>query len=377
MQRWLSRTLATTFTALLLVGGSAPGYAESTPQEQPAATQGTGEADRRLNEVTLASGKKAILKVVPLAIAVQIDDTEKSFTAKHPFLGSNVQYRLDILKAKAGEHLVAQVTDGNSVHAWVLVPEESGPRVALEISDVQTVQLVGDLVITGTVRASGDSRSTIGSRIYRYSAASGKYEATSTPGAGVTGGAMYPIPPDAPEDGHAEKTEAASATWLDRLAGAGGLLTILGALGIALAAFLLWRVTRTPKPAPSPANPPAELAVLASEVRGLRLKLDAQSASGTDPVVALTERELTELTQAGLQNPVADLVQSLAQRTELIPFPAAPGQAVRFGPPEQWVITRRWVIAPFHDGRSSGSGLWRFRVTSGAVEWSLLDIERE
>lgn len=112
----------------------------------------------------------------------------------------------------------------------------------------------------------------------------------------------------------------------------------------------------------------AEADRLALEQEAGELKVQLQAAKAA-PRVALTDGDLADLKAAGLQEPVADLARSLAERTDLLPAGS------RLGSPQAWTITRRWVIAPFSNGAASGWLLLRYQVAGGQVEWALLDTD--
>lgn len=93
--------------------------------------------------------------------------------------------------------------------------------------------------------------------------------------------------------------------------------------------------------------------------------------------VDLTQADLAALRSAGLIDPVAELIQSLEGRTDLIPASGILGGTMRFEPPSRWIISRPWVISPFSDGHSAGILLLRYEVSNGQIHWTRLDFLRE
>lgn|GEM_PF-5438904 len=382
------RSLLLLLSLFLLTFSSLPAQAETGTQTPAAQSQTAGES-----QVTFSSGATATLQATPESVTVMMS-TGESFSAPNPYKAA-VESKLELLQSKVGEHLVASVIANELIHAWVLMPQDGVLKLGVEISDVQTVKLAGDLVMVGIVTPIADGRTSVASRIYRYSAATGTYEKTAAPvGTGGGGGPAYPIPPgmlNTDEDQHSDEAAAASP------AATGGpdqllsyvLVGVVGLLALALIGLLFWlvnqRKAQAPPVQPTPTTPPAdvqrfsaELAALSVEVRRLRSQPTGTSPqTGNAPVVTLTEQELTELAALGLPNPAVGLVHALQERTDLIPFPPSPGGSMQFADVDSWVISHRWIIARFHDGKTGGSILLRYRVSGGSVEWTVLDFERD
>ncbi len=175
------------------------------------------------NEVLLTSGAVATLQASPELVSVALSSGER-FTAPNPFKGS-VDLHLERLESEAGDHLVAQVSAGDKVHAWVLMPQEGDLRLGLEIADVQTIRVAGDLVMVGIVTPISGGKTSVASRIYRYSTVSNTYEKTATP-VGTGGGPSYPIPPSLQEPAQHETAAEAPVTRQSLLY---GLLVLFGA----------------------------------------------------------------------------------------------------------------------------------------------------
>lgn len=87
----------------------------------------------------------------------------------------------------------------------------------------------------------------------------------------------------------------------------------------------------------------------------------------------LSEFELLRLQRRGLRNPVFDLIQDLAGRTDLIPAEAFFGGSMHIITAETYVLTDRWVLAGFEDGHVRGN-LWLEYVVdqSGGISWRVL-----
>lgn len=88
---------------------------------------------------------------------------------------------------------------------------------------------------------------------------------------------------------------------------------------------------------------------------------------------SLSEFELRRLQRKGLRNPVFELLQDLASRTDLIPAEAFFGGTMHIIPGESYVLTDRWVLAGFEDGHVRGNLWLEYDVgLDGRISWRVL-----
>lgn len=124
----------------------------------------------------------------------------------------------------------------------------------------------------------------------------------------------------------------------------------------------------------------AEILALDQELSDLKvelLKVQAERpATEGQPLVLLHEGDLMDLRAQGLTEPVADLVQALQERSDLIPYPGVLGGTMAFDPPEGWVISRPWILVSFNDGHVGGRAIYHYTVADGKVEFTLVEAER-
>lgn len=82
--------------------------------------------------------------------------------------------------------------------------------------------------------------------------------------------------------------------------------------------------------------------------------------------------EIAKLRMHGLRKAPQQIIDSLKERTELIPYKAELGGSMRF-----WniqLIKTQWVIAEFTDGHVTGTLLLNYKLNDdGSMEWKLLD----
>ncbi|MFZ5817148.1 MAG: hypothetical protein ACOY93_17945 [Bacillota bacterium] len=302
------------------------------------------------------------------------------FAAPNPLPGFT-EVGLEPVDGGESDHLLVKVSDPSLTRGWVLLPGSPVWRTGLEVEADQGVTVTGNLVIVAyrTPREGGGF--TVASRIYRYDPGTGRYETSKLPGgAAAAPGAGHA---HAPGPADSDASEVSPLSRVERY-----VYLVVGALLAALCLLLLFRFNQAIS---QRARTEVELRVQLSkaeaqvleqqqeiaELKGQLLAARSAGKEGGSPVVALTEGDLAELRAQGLQSPVADLIASLQQRSDLIPLASTLGGRMRFDPPERWTIARRWVIAPFSDGHTGGYLLLRYRVTGGTVEWTALDMLQE
>jgi len=87
----------------------------------------------------------------------------------------------------------------------------------------------------------------------------------------------------------------------------------------------------------------------------------------------LSEFELRRLQRKGLANPVFDLTQDLAGRSDLIPAEAFFGGSMHIVTGETYVLTDKWVLAGFEDGHVRGNLWLEYDVDqTGRISWRVL-----
>lgn len=115
-----------------------------------------------------------------------------------------------------------------------------------------------------------------------------------------------------------------------------------------------------------------------AESRDLREQLDVANLA---PLLSiqreiqprLSEFELRRLQRKGLSNPVYDLVQDLADRSDLIPAEAFFGGSMHIITGETYVLTDKWVLAGFEDGHVRGNLWLEYDVDqTGRISWRVL-----
>lgn len=85
-----------------------------------------------------------------------------------------------------------------------------------------------------------------------------------------------------------------------------------------------------------------------------------------------SEREITQLKEKNIINPVNDISNKLYNNSKLIPYPGVLGGTMRFG--KITLLKDRWIIADFDDGHIMGAALYRYSVQKDtSVKWTILD----
>lgn len=84
------------------------------------------------------------------------------------------------------------------------------------------------------------------------------------------------------------------------------------------------------------------------------------------------KHEIAKLRMHGLKNAPQQVIDSLNERTDLIPYKAELGGSMRF-----WniqLLKTQWAIAAFTDGHVAGDLLLSYQLKEdGRIEWKLLD----
>jgi hypothetical protein len=117
-----------------------------------------------------------------------------------------------------------------------------------------------------------------------------------------------------------------------------------------------------------------ELETALQQTRDGQAPAEAPVKTLTPHCQAAGHLDIQRLRNAGLQNPVADLLADLARHPDLIPFKGIQGSAMRFGSTDEaCVLTGKWVFAGFDDGHINGHMLLEYGVASGgAIHWHRL-----
>ncbi len=113
-----------------------------------------------------------------------------------------------------------------------------------------------------------------------------------------------------------------------------------------------------------------ELTAANRELQGqLTLARVKAGTSSGEPLLLLTDTEMADLVQLGLPDPIGAIREALQLRTDLLPEPGA-----AFAPPDQWAISRHWIIARFKGGRGDeGIALFRFAIAEGEITITRID----
>jgi hypothetical protein len=105
----------------------------------------------------------------------------------------------------------------------------------------------------------------------------------------------------------------------------------------------------------------------------------SQSARAEPPGHLIESTEIDELREAGLTDPVQQLVDSLMAHPEIIPHSGVLGGRMGFySPGDIHVLDARTVFARFNDGHIVGSGVFGFMVEPGGkIVWRVIDSSVE
>jgi hypothetical protein len=88
----------------------------------------------------------------------------------------------------------------------------------------------------------------------------------------------------------------------------------------------------------------------------------------------IDEDEIDKLREAGLTDPLQQLVDSLMAHQEIIPHLGIHGGRMVFYPQDIHVLNERTVFARFEDGHIMGSGVFEFTIEpDGRIAWRVLD----
>lgn len=92
----------------------------------------------------------------------------------------------------------------------------------------------------------------------------------------------------------------------------------------------------------------------------------------------LQDRELKDLKEAGLADPVNQLRNDLMAHPELIQIDGVLGGTMGFNAPEIALLSSRWVFARFEDGHIAGSCLLEYHIASDStIQWKVLKTTGE
>lgn len=89
----------------------------------------------------------------------------------------------------------------------------------------------------------------------------------------------------------------------------------------------------------------------------------------------LSSREIQELKNKGLKNPVNDVIADLMKHNELIPYQGALGGKMGFySEKDIYVVSTKMVRASFDDGHTDGWMLLEYQVTDKSnILWKVLE----
>jgi hypothetical protein len=88
----------------------------------------------------------------------------------------------------------------------------------------------------------------------------------------------------------------------------------------------------------------------------------------------LSYREIEELQEKGLRDPVNDLIADIRKHRELIPYKGIRGGTMDFYTDESiHVLSSKNVLAYFEDGHICGYMLLEYHVSNGKISWKVID----
>ncbi len=94
--------------------------------------------------------------------------------------------------------------------------------------------------------------------------------------------------------------------------------------------------------------------------------------------VALSMRDIEEMKNKGLTNPLQDLRDDLKKHDELIPYGGVLGGKMGFYFDKNiWILKNKWVLAYFEDGHICGYVILKYDVNKeGNISWKVIDHHR-
>jgi hypothetical protein len=117
------------------------------------------------------------------------------------------------------------------------------------------------------------------------------------------------------------------------------------------------------------------LQILQGELDSLKVYLDhLGSVLRSRP--GLSSSEILRFREKGLEDPVAEIKESLQKQKELIPVEGVVGGTMDFH--ETHILTSRWVLAYFEDGHVGGHMLLEYDVSDeGEISWKFIRARME
>lgn len=145
----------------------------------------------------------------------------------------------------------------------------------------------------------------------------------------------------------------------------GKTLVILLVIGVlVVGAFAVWRIVlSTTDTSTGPAD---------SDTSGTEAAPVQPPLRPGMPAYQLTEADTEALKQAGLDDPVNDLLTDLTYHPELIPREGVLGGTMRFIPSESRVISPQRVIGYYEDGHTAGRLLLEYEISAGEINWTVI-----
>jgi hypothetical protein len=115
--------------------------------------------------------------------------------------------------------------------------------------------------------------------------------------------------------------------------------------------------------------------MLQGELDSLKVYLD-HLAGLLKEKPGLSSSEIRRFRDKGLEDPVAEIKESLQKQKELIPVEGVMGGTMDFHAAH--VLTSRWVLAYFEDGHVGGHMLLEYDVSDeGEISWKLIRARME
>ena len=85
-----------------------------------------------------------------------------------------------------------------------------------------------------------------------------------------------------------------------------------------------------------------------------------------------SDKEIDELKEKGIINPLKDIKDKLYANPKIIPYPAVLGGTMHFG--NISLLSDRWVIADFDDGHIMGAMILKYTVQKDtSLKWTVID----
>lgn len=86
--------------------------------------------------------------------------------------------------------------------------------------------------------------------------------------------------------------------------------------------------------------------------------------------IYLYKQDIEGMKKKGLDNPVRNIISSLMEHNELLPYEGVLGGTMRFYENKVKILTDKWVLAYFEDGHIGGYLLLEYNISDdGRITW--------